>query len=82
MKENAINNTKVKRLTRILSRAKSIKFMHNSLYYEIFQSSYTGYVVNVYSHKVIDEYGEYLEKYCIDGGLCTGSVKDAIEFMI
>jgi len=46
--------------------------------YEIFESAERGYVVNVYS----DEDGEYLDKYLVDGGLCSGTVKDAIEFML
>ncbi len=69
-------------LANILDLEQSVEFTFNSLYYEIFESADTGYVVNIYSSDEKDKYDCYLEKYNIDGGLCTGSTKDAIEFML
>lgn len=49
-----------------------VNFEYDGLVYEIFESSCDdGYIVNVYS-----------EGKEIDGGLCSGSPKDAIEFML
>ena len=38
-------------------------------------------MINIYSSNEKDEDDEYLFEN-IDGGLCTGSPKDAIEFML
>jgi len=69
-------------LSKILNTEQSVEFVFNNLYYEIFESADTGYVVNVYSSNEKDEYDCYLEQNNIDGGLCTGNCKDAIEFML
>jgi len=42
----------------------------------------SGYIINIYSSNEKDEYDCKLNKYNIDGGLCAGSSKDAIEFMM
>jgi len=69
-------------LSKILDAEQSVEFIFNNFYYEIFESSESGYIVNVYSSDEKDEYGCYLDKHNIDGGLCTGSAKNAIEFML
>jgi hypothetical protein len=78
----SISNSMSKQLAKKLHMEECVEFIYNGLYYEIFESADTGYVVNLYSSDERDEYGEYLEKNCIDGGLCTGSAKDAIGFML
>ena len=69
-------------LSKFLLLNQSVEFKYNNLYYEIFASVESGYVINIYSSDEKDEYDEYQEKFNIDGGLCTGSAKDAIEFML
>jgi len=77
-----MDESKIKAFADILESAGTIEFIHNGCYYEIFESADTGYIVNVYSDDVRDEYGEHLEEHIIDGGLCTGSAEDAIGFML
>ena len=69
-------------LSKFLILNQSIEFAYNSLYYEVFESADSGYVVNIYSSNEKDDEGEFIEVNLIDGGLCTGSAKDAIEFML
>jgi len=69
-------------LSKMLESQEEIEFVYNNLYYEIYASSESGYIVNIYSSGEKDENGHYLEDNNIDGGLCTGSCKDAIEFML
>ena len=70
-------------LARVLKNESGVEFQHNGLFYEIFESvSSEGYIVNVYSNNMKDEDGEYLDAYELDGGLCTGSARDAVEFML
>lgn len=72
----------VSTLSKILFIYQRVEFKHNNLYYEIFDSSNSGYVINIYSSDQKDEEGYYLEDNIVDGGLCTGSTQDAIEFML
>ena len=69
-------------LSKILYIYNRVEFKHKSLFYEIFDSSHSGYVINIYSSAKKDEDGYYLEENMIDGGLCTGETRDAIEFML
>ena len=69
-------------LSKILDIHQTVEFIYSNLYYEVFESSETGYIINVYTSDEKDEYDCYLDKHNIDGGLCTGSAKDAIEFMM
>ena len=69
-------------LSKFLLLNQSVEFKYNNLYYEIFLSADSGYVVNLYSSNEKDEYGEYKDEFNVDGGLCSGSAKDAIEFML
>ena len=70
-------------LSKILDIEQSVEFVFNNLYYEIFESADTGYIVNIYSSYEKDEDGSYLEQNCIDGGLCTSNCcRDAVEFML
>ena len=48
----------------------------------MFESADSGYIVNIYSSNEKDEYDQYIEANLVDGGLCSGSEKDAIEFML
>ena len=69
-------------LSKFLILNQSVEFAYNSLYYEVFKSADSGYVVNLYSSNEKDDEGEFIEVNLVDGGLCTGSVRDAIEFML
>ena len=69
-------------LSKMLESQEEIEFVYNNLYYEIYASSESGYIVNIYSSGEKDEDDDYLEQNIIDGGLCTGSSQDAIEFML
>ena len=81
MKIEAINDIKVKELADILKTNKSLEFQYENLYYQIFESSELGYCVNVYPSNNRDEDGDYLDSNLMDGGVCTGSAKDAIKFI-
>lgn len=82
MKIKDLDAHNIKELANILKTNKSLEFQYNNLYYQIFESTEIGYVINIYSSNEKDEDGDYLDCNLIDGGLCTGSAKDAIEFMI
>ena len=73
---------KIKILTKALKNESSVEFKYNGFYHQVFESSEGGYVVNVYSNSQRDEYGELLDDNIVDDGLCTGSAKDAIKFML
>ena len=77
-----MNKNNISKLTDILEKDKSVKFKYNNLFYEIFESCDSGYIVNLYSSNEKDEDGEYLEINNVDGGLCTGSASDAVWFMV
>ena len=77
----ALVKNRVNRLARVLKNKSTVEFKHNGLYYEIFESANIGYIVNLYSDNTKDVDG-YLDENIIDGGLCTGSERDAIEFML
>ena len=72
----------VSSLAKILQQHDEVEFIYNNLHYEIYASCESGYVVNIYSSDEKDEDDQYLEQNNIDGGLCTGSCLDAIEFML
>ena len=69
-------------LSKFLLLNQSVEFKYNNLYYEIFLSADSGYVVNLYSDNEKDDEGEFIEVNLVDGRLCTGSARDAIEFML
>ena len=69
-------------LSKFLELNQSVEFQYNDLYYEIFTSVESEYIVNLYNSNEKDEYGEYQDKFNVDGGLCTGTAKDAICFML
>ena len=73
---------KIREYANMLENGETVEFVYNGFFYEIFESADSGYVVNVYLDNEKDEYGNYLDKHIIDGGLCTGSAKDAVEFML
>ena len=77
-----MNRTNISKLSEILEKEKSVEFKYNNLFYEIFESCDTGYIVNLYSSNEKYEDGEYLEENLVDGGLCSGSASDAIWFMV
>ena len=69
-------------LSKFLILNQSVEFAYNNLYYEVFESADSGYVVNLYSSNEKDDEGEFIEVNLVDGGLCSGSARDAIEFML
>lgn len=69
-------------LARLLEHKGRAEFEYNGFYYEIFESADSGYIVNVYSDDRKDGYGNCLDENIVDGGLCTGRARDAIEFML
>ncbi len=77
-----MNKHNITKLSDILEKDKSVEFKYNNLFYEIFESCDTGYMVNLYSSNEKDEDGEYLEENLVDGGLCTGRASDAVWFMV
>jgi len=77
-----MDEKRIKELADLLNSNKSVEFEYKDLYYQVFESSEYGYVVNVYTSNEKDEDDDFIESNLIDGGLCTGSAKDAIEFMI
>lgn len=82
MKIEIMNDIKLKELADILRCNRYLEFEYKNLYYQISESTEIGYVINVYSSKEKDDNGDYLDCNLIDGGLCTGSAKDAIEFLL
>jgi len=69
-------------LSKFLKLNHSVEFTYNNLYYEVFESADSGYIVNVYSSNEKDDECEFIEANLVDGGLCIGSAKEAIEFML
>ena len=82
MRTSEMNENKIASYAKILEETTLVHFSYNEFYYEVFESVDTGYIVNVYGNDEKDEDGDYLEKNILDGGLCTGSPRDAIEFML
>lgn len=76
------NKLNIKELADILKTNKSLEFEYKNLHYQIFESSELGYCVNVYSSNDKDENGDYLDSNLVDGGVCTGSAKNAVEFLL
>ena len=50
----ALANNKINTLARVLKNESSVEFKHNKLYYEVFESADSGYVVNLYSRSLSD----------------------------
>jgi hypothetical protein len=73
---------KISRLSRLLKSESSVEFKHNDFYYEVFESADSGYIINLYSSDERDEDEQYIEANLVDGGLCSGNERDAIEFML
>ena len=69
-------------LSKFLDLNQNVEFKYNNLYYEIFTSANSGYIVNLYSSNEKDDEGEFIEVNLVDSGLCSGSARDAIEFML
>jgi len=76
---SALHNNKINSLERVLKNTKRVEFQNNGLFYEIFESSNDEYEINIYANKIKDENSEYIESNIIDGGICSGSARDAIE---
>jgi len=61
----------------------TVRFEYCGIYYEIFESTTAdGYMVNLYLDNELDADGYYLDDNSYDGGLCTGTALEAIEFML
>ena len=72
-----------KELAKKLEQFGIVRFEHCGSYYEIFESTTSdGYMVNLYLDGELDDEGYYLEDNGYDGGLCTGTALEAIEFML
>ena len=69
-------------LSKFLELNQSVEFTYSKLYYKVFKSADSGYIVNLYSSNEKDEDEQYVEANLVDGWLCTGSARDAIEFML
>jgi len=82
MKADDLSKSKIRAFAKMLECGKTVEFIFNELYYEIFESANSGYIVNVYSNDERDKDGYYLDKHIVDGGLCTGSAENAIVFML
>jgi len=82
MKTDEMSAEAINDFAKMLNNGNTAEFIFNDLFYEIFESLDTGYVVNIYCCNKRDEDGSYLNEYLVDGGLCTGSAKDAVEFML
>jgi len=79
---SALLNNKINTLARLLKSESSVEFKHNGFYYEVFESADSGYIVNLYSSDEKDDDEQYIESNLVDGGLCSGNERDAIEFML
>ena len=77
-----MNRTNISKLSEILENEKSVEFKYNNLFYEIYESTNRGYIVNLYSSNEKDKNNEYLEENLVDGGLCSGNTSDAVWFMV
>jgi len=77
-----MSESKIEVLADILHKDNIVEFFHKDFYYEIFTSADNGFVVNLYTSDERDEDEELIEANMIDGGLCSGSQKDAIGFML
>ncbi|MCD6433228.1 MAG: hypothetical protein J7L21_04230 [Sulfurimonas sp.] len=82
MKTDEMSVTAINDFANILNNGETADFIFNDFYYKIFESCDKGYIINIYSCNQRDENGDYLDKYIIDGGHCTGSAREAIEFML
>ena len=82
MKIDVLSEKIIIKLANILENKQKVKFEYNDLFYKIFESCDSGYIINLYSSNEKDEDGEYLEENNVDGGLCNGAVRDAILFML
>lgn len=83
---NAMNEKYLELCTTTLEENKAVQFVYKGFFYDIFESACEiGWVVNVYPNakdKIFDEDNQLIDEQQIDGGLCTGSAKDAIYFML
>ena len=79
---DTLSESQILEYATILENGGTLEFEYNGLFYEIFESLDTGYIVNIYSSNTKDEDDEFLDEYEVDGGLCTGSARDAVEFML
>jgi hypothetical protein len=82
LQHDSYKDIAISTLSKLLDIGETVEFTYNNLHYELFESADSGYIVNVYCSDEKDEYGCYLDKHNIDGGLCSGSAKDAITFML
>jgi len=82
LQNNEYKEIAVSTLSKILDLYQRVEFKYNNSYYEVFDAADGGYMINLYSTDEKDEDGYFLEENVIDGGLCTGTSKDAIEFML
>ena len=77
-----MNKNNISKLADILKKDTYVEFAYNNLFYEIFESTNGGYMVNLYSSNEKDEDGCFLEENIVDGGLCIGLARNAVCFML
>ena len=77
-----MNKNNISKLADILKKDTYVEFAYNNLFYEIFESTNGGYMVNLYSSNERDEDGCFLDENIVEGGRCTGSSSDAVWFMV
>ena len=82
LQQHSFRDIAITALSKLLKFHQSVEFKYNGFYYEVFKSADSGYVVNLYSSNEKDDNKQYIEANLVDGGLCSGSERDAIEFML
>jgi len=64
----------------ILETQGYLTFEYDGFIFEINEGSEGGFMVEIYEPTYTDD--DDIEAVHVDGGLCTGSERDAVEFMI
>ena len=73
-----MKNKKAKKLAKKLKTTGRVEFMHKGILFMIWDAE-AGWMLNKFDLSLFIE-GDRLEAF--DGGLCTGSAKDAVEFLL
>lgn len=67
----------------ILKSNGEVEFMYNNYFFEIFESSESGFCFNIYSSNEKDENDEYISDNILDGGVFVeNNPINAIKFAI
>ena len=83
---NAMNERYLEVCAIELKKEGAVQFAYNGFFYDLFESSCEiGWSINIYSNNkdiIFDEDGQLIDEQQIDGGLCTGSARDAVSMAI